>query len=669
MRVLRVYHSAVVTGWRQRDRMLRSAGVGISLVTARRWNEGGSLVGFTPDGDEFVTSAATRGSRPNLFAYDPRPIWRRLGDGPFDVLDFHEEPCSLAMAELLTLRALRARRTPFTVYSAQNLVKRYPPPFRWIERWCLGSAGGAYPCNEAAGEILRAKGFRGVLATLPLGVDVERFSPAPRTGPTGDGLRIGYVGRLAHRKGVHVVLRAIAALPGTTLDIVGDGPDADGLRELTEELGLTGRVRFLGYLDQHDLPDFYRTLDVVTVPSIPVPGWDEQFCRVAVEAMASGVPVVASASGALPEVVGEGGLLVPPDDVPRLTDALRRLVEEPSLWRALRSAALGGVDRFAWSSVAAAHATLYRDVLRRDRWTAGRTGATPAPVSDVIDPHVLIVAYGPPEGLAATLDRLGGAFPVTVVDNSSSPATRDVVEAAGAMYVDPGSNLGFASGVNVGLRTIGPDPDVLLLNPDATIDPGSVRALVRVLDADPSVAAVAPTLVHPVTGRAERVTWPFPGPAQAWWEALRLSRYDRSDTFLIGAVLLLRGRALAEVGAFDERFFLYAEEADWQLRARSAGWHLSVCTEVTATHEGAGTGGDPTWREEMFHASGERFVRKWYGDHGWNIYRWAKIVREIPRSVLLGGPRGRDARRRLHLYLHRPSLTPVVTGGVGPPLP
>jgi glycosyltransferase involved in cell wall biosynthesis len=103
------------------------------------------------------------------------------------------------------------------------------------------------------------------------------------------------------------------------------------------------------------------------VPSVPLASWIEQFGRVVVEAQASGVPVVASASGALPDVVGESGLLVPPDDPVALHAALRRFLDEPGLWARLRESGMAEVARYSWKSIAEAQMALYRAV------TSGRS--------------------------------------------------------------------------------------------------------------------------------------------------------------------------------------------------------------------------------------------------------------------------------------------------------
>ncbi|MGE0877291.1 MAG: glycosyltransferase family 4 protein [Acidimicrobiia bacterium] len=364
MRVLRVYHSAVVSEWRQRDRELRATGVDVTLVSAARWNEGGKVVACEPGADAFVRPARTWGTHPYLFVYDPRVLWKAL-DGDFDVVDVHEEPASLAALEVRILMALRnrTRRAKLLLYCAQNIEKRYPIPFRWFERSALRHAAGVYCCNDEAGRILRRKNFRGALTTLGLGVNVERFSPA--SGKSGDdALTIGYVGRLEEHKGVHVLIEALAKVPDAELRIVGDGPYRVELQQAATRYGVAERVHFGGYAGQDALPELYRSFDVLVVPSIPTAGWIEQFGRVAVEAMASGVPVVASASGSLPEVVGDGGVLVEPNDAVALADALDDLINDGARRRALSEAAHRRAQRYSWRSIADGHRAFYERVTQ-----------------------------------------------------------------------------------------------------------------------------------------------------------------------------------------------------------------------------------------------------------------------------------------------------------------
>ena len=272
-------------------------------------------------------------------------------------------------------------------------------------------------------------------------------------------------------------------------------------------------------------------------------------------------------------------------------------------------------------------------------------------------PRVVVVAYGADSHLDRALAALGRAVEVTVVDNSSSEAVRAAAARHGAEYVDPGRNLGFGAGVNLALRRLPEDDasDLLLLNPDAVLAPRDVETLVAFLHepGNERVAAVAPRLSGD-DGREQRVVWPFPSPARAWAVAVGLGDLPSQRTFVIGAVLLLRRTALREIGLFDERFFLYAEETDWQRRAVDRGWLSAQCRGAVATHAGAGTSDDPQRRESLFHAAQETYIRKWHGSLGWAFYRGAVLVGAVARAVLLRGERRVEAARRAALYARGP---------------
>ncbi len=362
LRVLRVYHSGVVSGWRERDRQLRELGCDVRLVSPRRWNEGGRNVELEPDGDDFVVTSPTLGRHPYVFVYDPRPIVRELRERSFDVIDIHEEPASLAALEIVVLTRLFAPTTPLVFYGAQNIEKRYPAPFRWIERGSLGRAAGAHCCNREAARIFRAKGLSGAIRVIGLGVDTDRFSPTSAA-RTPRPLRLGYVGRLERRKGLDIVLGAIAPLADVHLDVYGDGPERGALESRVDELGIRERVRFHGSAGYAALPDVYRSFEALVVPSQRTSRWVEQFGRVAVEAMASGLPVLASADGALPEVVGGAGILVPADDVSAWRVAIETLRDDPDARRHLGVAARKRAKRWSWGHVAETQLGLYADAI------------------------------------------------------------------------------------------------------------------------------------------------------------------------------------------------------------------------------------------------------------------------------------------------------------------
>src|SRR6478736_3934643 len=499
MWALRVSHSAVVDAWRERERALRRRGHRVDAVSAAVWSEGGRPVTLTPRPGETVVAARTLGSHPALFLYDPRPLWRALGC-PVDVIDIHEEPFALATAEVLLLRWLRRQRAPYLLYSAQNIDKRYPVPFRWLERAALRHASGVNVCNDAAGRIAERKGFPGRARTVDLGTDLTAFTPPAYADMPREVPVVGFAGRLDAAKGADVLLRAAALEPAVRVRLAGDGPERHALVDLAERLGIADRVELLGALAPEALTDFYRSLDVLVVPSLTTPSWVEQFGRVALEAMACGTPVVVSDSGALPDVVGEAAIVVAEGDPAELAKAIGAVVHDPDVAQRLRAAGLKRAAASSWDRIAVEHDAMYRAATKQ--WTP------PGPDDRPLE--VVVVAYGQPDLLADALAPLS-TLSVTVVDNSSSASVRAVTERFAARYVDPGHNGGFGAGVNEALRHVDPRADVLLVNPDAVVHPDDVERLRSALLAAPDLASVGPSQVD-ANGTPSRVEWPFPSP-------------------------------------------------------------------------------------------------------------------------------------------------------------
>ena len=185
------------------------------------------------------------------------------------------------------------------------------------------------------------------------GIDTSLFRP---TTPDPDIVRTDgtplllWVGRLQPWKGVDVALRALREIPQAYLMIVGDGETRTELERLTQELGLTDRVHFLGAVPRERLPAIYATADLLLATSFA----SETFGIGLVEAQACGLPVVASRFGGFPEVIDEGrtGLLVPPRDPTALAAAVRTLLNDPERRRAMADAAPGWAAQFSWSAVA-----------------------------------------------------------------------------------------------------------------------------------------------------------------------------------------------------------------------------------------------------------------------------------------------------------------------------
>ena len=155
--------------------------------------------------------------------------------------------------------------------------------------------------------------------------------------PDTPHFRLGVVGRLVKQKGIKYLIKALSKLRGEinwTLEIAGNGKLRKRLESLVDRLGLGERCQFLGHIDA--LPSFYARMDAIIIPSL-----FEGFCFVAVEAALAGLPVVASDTSSLTELVvdGETGILVPPCDVDALATAIKRLAEDREMAAAYGAAA------------------------------------------------------------------------------------------------------------------------------------------------------------------------------------------------------------------------------------------------------------------------------------------------------------------------------------------
>lgn len=293
--------------------------------------------------------------------YYPR-IGREMRAFQPDIVHIDEEPYNLATWHALWHARRSAAKTLF--FSWQNINRRYPLPIRQGEQWVLRTVDHAIMGTQSAAEVWQAKGYRGPLTVIPqFGVDPEVFTPPTRL-RSGGTFVIGFVGRLVEEKGGAVLLDALSSLDGVwQLDIVGDGPQKAALLDQARRLHLADRVT-LGSLPSTRMPGYYQEVDVVVVPSLTRPNWKEQFGRVIIEAMACGVPVIGSSSGAIPDVIGSAGLIFPEGDSTALAALLRQIMQSPERRHEWGTRGRQRVlDYYTQAQVAAQTVAVYRQML------------------------------------------------------------------------------------------------------------------------------------------------------------------------------------------------------------------------------------------------------------------------------------------------------------------
>ena len=240
---------------------------------------------------------------------------------------------------------------------------------------------------------------------------------------------------------------------------------------------------------------------------------------------------------------------------------------------------------------------------------------------------------------------------VILVDNDSKDGSDAAVQKAypAVQIIKNHENVGFGKANNQAFALCRGEY-VLLVNTDAFIHSGCIRALTEFLDKHPDVAAVAPRVLNQ-DGSLQSSVHPFPTPLRCWIENLWMNplvknvfalrdwrSWKHDDTrevpWVIGACMLVRKSVIDSVGGFDERFFMYSEETDWQYRIRKAGWTIWFVHDAEVTHLGGASGGTESLSSRTriaFFESLDYFERKNFGVLGSISVRGAMLIGSLLR--------------------------------------
>lgn len=305
---------------------------------------------------------------PHLRFYDRQ--LRELLSSAWDVVHVWEEPYVAACAQVAAFAPKAARVVPATF---QNIVKNYPPPLGYFERRVMRRADGWIAFGVTVNDAQQSKpGYAAKPSrVITPGVDVARYKPdddarrevRERLGWDDEVPVVGYLGRFVPEKGLSLLINALAAVRGSWRALfVGGGPMEAGLRRFAA--AHPGRVAVLTGVVHDAVPAHLNAMDVLCAPSQTTARWREQFGRMLIEAMACGVPVIASDSGEIPHVVGDGGAIVPEHRVDDWTRAIESLAGDPAKRRelSLRGQARAN-ERYAWPVVARAHLAFFEELM------------------------------------------------------------------------------------------------------------------------------------------------------------------------------------------------------------------------------------------------------------------------------------------------------------------
>jgi len=293
--------------------------------------------------------------------------WRRIRSAMHsfdpDVIHVHE-PLTPSTSMLAVLAASAPVVATFHAYLERSrLMEVAGPVLRRVSR----RIDAAIAVSDAAASFVR-RVVHVPLEIVPNGVDVRAFAhPGPPIEGLPAGRKVLWVNRLDPQKGFEVMVRAFETLASELEDVrllvAGDGRDRGAVHSVPQ--GVRSRILRLGSVSHAELPRYHAAADVFASPAVG----QESFGIVLVEAMAAGVPVVATDIPGYREVVRDGvdGLLVPPNDATALANAIRRVLSEPDLASALASAGRSRAETFSWDALVPRLEAVYDRVLAGTR--------------------------------------------------------------------------------------------------------------------------------------------------------------------------------------------------------------------------------------------------------------------------------------------------------------
>jgi glycosyltransferase involved in cell wall biosynthesis len=235
--------------------------------------------------------------------------------------------------------AARDLKIPYVLVGTSSLGGPRGVTSRWqADRVRNGAAALAGTVRPALDHLLGGVSSPKPTAVLPPGGVTIPAQWAPRADPST--LVLGCVGRLVPERGVDLVLDALSECHGEwRLRVAGTGPIHEALEQRAQRLGLSARIEWLGAMPRTGLPALWSAVDVLISPSRSTADWVEPSGAVMVEAMAHGVAPLVSRCGALPDIVGDAGLVIDEGDLAALTRAIQGFVADPSRCRTVGVAA------------------------------------------------------------------------------------------------------------------------------------------------------------------------------------------------------------------------------------------------------------------------------------------------------------------------------------------
>ncbi|BAZ11086.1 group 1 glycosyl transferase [Calothrix sp. NIES-4071] len=337
IRVLFVSHTYVVGVNQGKLDSIATTGTEVGLLAPKRWKavqwdreieleKPYSRIKYYPTHVFFS-------GRAGAFIYSPLAVLKAIIDFRPDIIQVEQEVFSLSGFEI----ALCARllNKPVVFFGWENMDRQLSPFRRWIRQFVMNTAKSIITGNCEGGKLVKKWGYTGPVEVMPqMGVDTKLFTPQPNK--VESELSIGFVGRLSFHKGIDTLITAARLLREQNYQfkivLCGSGSDEPTFRQEAQKQNVDEFITWRGGVRHEEVPQEMKQFDVLVLPSRTIATWKEQFGHVLIEAMATGIPVIGSTCGEIPNVIGRSDLVFAEGNAQELAAILARLISDPA-WR------------------------------------------------------------------------------------------------------------------------------------------------------------------------------------------------------------------------------------------------------------------------------------------------------------------------------------------------
>ena len=330
IKVLVISHASLVDYWREKlDLIARYPDIKLSLLVPRDFpllEKDSAFKGATPINEWKVDYKVFSGS--TIFKKHLTKFMISTGiisailEKP-DIIDIELGPWSFLAGEAIFMKKLFSNNSKI-IFRAVEGFRKDKFFDKAAQAYAYAHADLAFAITQRAKKWLRKKRFTKPIELIPNFVNTDVFK---RLDIARDQEKpvVGYIGRFVPEKGISGLVQAMAGLKANLL-FIGDGPEKKTLKELVTKYKI--RSRFMDFIPHKDLPYYINLMDILVLPSITLPHWEEYFGRILIEAMSCKTPVIGSTCGAIPEIIGEAGLIFQENNVMELKKSIKILMDD-----------------------------------------------------------------------------------------------------------------------------------------------------------------------------------------------------------------------------------------------------------------------------------------------------------------------------------------------------